>query len=259
MRILFIRHGDPDYDKDSLTEKGWREAALLAEYAPCLGIDDCYQSPLGRAQDTARGALQKLGKQAPTLDWLQEFYACVDLNKSEELAEAYPNAKKDEDGTYSPRYCVWDMAPAYYFRHPEYMDRLDWRESELAACSDVVSYYDRVCEELDKLLAGYGYMRDGLGYRVEKESTETVALFCHFGVICAMLSHLMNVSPFALLQGTVLAPTSVTEVVTEERQQGIASFRAMKIGDISHLSVGNEPAAFAARFCEVYSNIEQRH
>ena len=31
MRIIFIRHGDPDYEKDSLTEKGWREAALLAE------------------------------------------------------------------------------------------------------------------------------------------------------------------------------------------------------------------------------------
>ena len=31
MRIIFIRHGDPDYEKDSLTEKGWREAALLAQ------------------------------------------------------------------------------------------------------------------------------------------------------------------------------------------------------------------------------------
>ena len=31
MRFLIIRHGDPDYEKDSLTEKGWREAALLAD------------------------------------------------------------------------------------------------------------------------------------------------------------------------------------------------------------------------------------
>ena len=31
MRILIIRHGDPDYEHDSLTEKGWREAALLAD------------------------------------------------------------------------------------------------------------------------------------------------------------------------------------------------------------------------------------
>ena len=31
MRILMIRHGDPDYVNDTLTEKGWREAALLAD------------------------------------------------------------------------------------------------------------------------------------------------------------------------------------------------------------------------------------
>ena len=31
MRLIFIRHAEPDYSIDSLTEKGWREAKLLAE------------------------------------------------------------------------------------------------------------------------------------------------------------------------------------------------------------------------------------
>lgn len=31
MKLLFIRHGDPDYEKDSLTEKGWHEAELLGQ------------------------------------------------------------------------------------------------------------------------------------------------------------------------------------------------------------------------------------
>ena len=31
MRLIFIRHGDPDYVHDTLTEKGKREAELLAE------------------------------------------------------------------------------------------------------------------------------------------------------------------------------------------------------------------------------------
>ena len=26
MRLIFIRHAEPDYSIDSLTEKGWREA-----------------------------------------------------------------------------------------------------------------------------------------------------------------------------------------------------------------------------------------
>ena len=44
MRILLIRHGDPDYEHDTLTEKGHREAALLAGLAPSMQIDDCYMS-----------------------------------------------------------------------------------------------------------------------------------------------------------------------------------------------------------------------
>lgn len=31
MKILIVRHADPDYEKDSLTEKGWREAEFLGE------------------------------------------------------------------------------------------------------------------------------------------------------------------------------------------------------------------------------------
>jgi len=94
---------------------------------------------------------------------------------------------------------------------------------------------------------------------LEKESTETVTFFCHFAISCVLLSHLWNVSPFVLWHGLVLAPTSVTEVVTEEREQGIAYFRGTKVGDISHLYAGGEEPAFAARFCEVYSNEDQRH
>ena len=30
MRLLFIRHAEPDYSIDSLTEKGWKEAELLS-------------------------------------------------------------------------------------------------------------------------------------------------------------------------------------------------------------------------------------
>ena len=53
MRLLFIRHGDPDYVHDTLTEKGHREAALLAKRAKELELGECYASPLGRAQATA--------------------------------------------------------------------------------------------------------------------------------------------------------------------------------------------------------------
>ena len=36
MKLLFIRHGDPDYTIDSLTEKGWKEAEFLSEKVAAL-------------------------------------------------------------------------------------------------------------------------------------------------------------------------------------------------------------------------------
>ena len=94
MRILLIRHGDPDYINDTLTEKGRREAALLAKRAVSMNMGECYKSPLGRAKDTATPCLEVTGKTAEILDWLQEFPAQVDLNKNPELEKAYPDAFK---------------------------------------------------------------------------------------------------------------------------------------------------------------------
>ena len=49
MRLLFIRHGDPDYEHDTLTGKGIEEAKALAGLIPHLNVGDCYVFPLGRA------------------------------------------------------------------------------------------------------------------------------------------------------------------------------------------------------------------
>ena len=69
----------------------------------------------------------------------------------------------------------------------------------------------------------------------------------------------MSVSPMVLWHGACAAPSSVTTVTTEERREGIASFRMNSFGDISHLYANNEPPAFAARFCECYDNKDERH
>ena len=58
MKLLIVRHGDPDYTIDSLTEKGWREARYLSQKLSKLEIKDFYVSPLGRAKDTASCTLK---------------------------------------------------------------------------------------------------------------------------------------------------------------------------------------------------------
>lgn len=259
MRILFIRHGDPDYVHDTLTEKGHREAKALAETAEDLQLGTCFMSPLGRAQHTAEYSLKRTGKTAEILEFLREFPAGVNVNISEELLSAYPDSYRKMDGNrYLPR-IAWDMLPGYLTSHPEYLDRHGWRTSEAARCSDIVEVYDRVTKEFDEFLASYGYIRENDHYRVEQESRETVTFFCHYGITCVLLSHLWNVSPFALWNGMVMVPTAVTELFTEEREQGTAYFRARRIGDMSHLYLAKEPPSFAARFCETYSNMNERH
>lgn len=251
MRLLFIRHGDPDYVHDTLTEKGHREAALLAERAGDLQLGECYVSPLGRAQATAGYSMDKLGRAAKTLGWLQEFPAQVDLNQAPQLLGAFPNTRM-ENGKYVPR-IVWDIMPSYWAEHSDCMDPVRWRECEISRNSDTVEIYDYVTGEFDKLLAEHGYIRDGRCYRVLRESTGTLTFFCHFALTCVLLSHLWETSPFLLWHSLALAPTSVTEIVTEERQKGLACFRGLKIGDVSHLVLGGEPVSTAARFCETYS------
>ena len=265
MRLLLVRHGDPDYVHDCLTEKGKREAQDLADYADKWNMGTCFMSPCGRAQETASYVLKKLGKTAETLPWLMEFVTCLNINGHEELLEAFPDVRlndgsmiagpytlpgllkpeklkefgPDENGNvpkYGP-HIVWDIMPSYLAKHRELLDPEDWRTSEIAKLGDIPYYYDYVTGKFDELLAEH----------------------CHLGLMCVLMSHLLHVSPFAMLQGCAFAPTSVSELVTEEREKGIASFRALKLGDVSHLRAAGEPVSFSARFCETYDNEEQRH
>ncbi len=61
MKLLIVRHGDPDYSIDSLTETGWIEAELLSDRLCKLDVKAFYCSPKGRARDTAKGHAGKAG------------------------------------------------------------------------------------------------------------------------------------------------------------------------------------------------------
>lgn len=240
MRLLIVRHGDPDYEKDSLTEKGYREAELLAERLSKMNIAAFYVSPLGRARETARITLEKMNRTAQVCDWLREFPYLID--------------RPDMGG----KDICWDFLPREWTEQKEYFSRDAWYLTEKMKDGNVEAGYRYVTESLDALLASHGYERDGEYYRAVKPNRDVIVLFCHFGLECVLLSHLMNVSPMILWHHTCAAPTSVTGIVTEERRCGQAIFRMSEFGDISHLYVGDEPPAFAARFCETFDS-DERH
>ena len=47
MKLILIRHADPDYAIDSLTQKGWREAEILSERIIRMDVREFYISPFG--------------------------------------------------------------------------------------------------------------------------------------------------------------------------------------------------------------------
>ena len=198
MKLLIVRHGDPDYTIDSLTPKGWKEVGYLSEKLAKLDVKAFYVSPLGRARDTAS---------LTSWDWLPQ------------------------DWTAEPRFYLPD----------------EWWKVPVMMEGHVKEEYDWVTTNFDALLASHGYVRDGLTYRAEHANNDTIVFFCHFGLECVLLSHLLHVSPMVLWHGTCAAPSSVTTLVTEERRPGIAYFRMSSFGDISHLYLKDEPPAFAVK------------
>ena len=154
MRLIIIRHGDPDYEKDSLTEKGWREAELLADKISKLDVKAFYVSPLGRARDTALVTLEKMGRTAVECDWLREFPPQINR----------PDVKERKK-------IAWDWLPEDWTAEPAYFLRDKWVDTEIMREGKVKEAYTYVTENFDRLLAEHGYVREGEYYRAESALT----------------------------------------------------------------------------------------
>ncbi len=237
MRILIIRHADPDYSIDGLTEVGKIEAECLKDMLTKEKIDAVYCSTLGRARLTIAPTLEHLQMDAEYCEWLREFsYASVKLPYREGES------------------VCWDLLPEYVNTLKKIYSPTEWMGEEIIRSSNVYESYSLVCGEFDKVLAKHGYVRDGYCYRAEKPNHDTLVFVCHFGLGAVLLSHLMCCSPYSIWQNTTLLPSSVTTVYTEERRDGIASMRASAIGDTSHLYQRGRAPSFSARFCECFAD-----
>lgn len=244
MRLILIRHGEPDYEHDTLTEKGWREAACLAERAKSWNVQECFVSPLGRARDTARDTLAAWGMKEQVLPWLKEYSARIE--------------EPDGSGELT---IPWDLLPEYWTKEEALFSLNQWMETPLMKSGEgnVKSVYEETIEGLDRLLFRHGYERDGRLYRVRNDHTQgdsaqedTVVLVCHMGISCVMLSHLLNIPFPAVIHGFFMPPSSVTVLAAEEREQGTAYFRCQMVGDTSHLRMKGEPVSQAGYFAEPF-------
>ena len=205
MKLLIIRHGDPDYANDSLTEKGHNEAKALSEYLDGVRIDRIYASPMGRARATAEYTCRRKEMEKHILPWTAE--------------------SMDYMWPYRP-----DSACEYRFSIADGVtDYKDfWEEDRMGTIH-------RMIAGSDAFLARLGYRRSGYHYEVTEENSETVAVFCHGGFGSAWIAHLLGMAPTIGFSCFTLDTTSVTAFSFGGKKGELIRPRLYKLNDCTHL------------------------
>lgn len=174
MRIIFVRHGEPDYEHDCLTETGMLQAAAAAERLADENISEIFASPFGRAQQTASYTAKKLGLPVTTLDFMHE----IGWGGPGVPCEGHPWTLSD-----------WMMQEGFDFY------REDWREHPYYKTNEATGHFDRVTKEFDGFLEKLGYRHEGNRFLCLGNTDKTIALFSHGGSGAIVLAHLLDL-PF---------------------------------------------------------------
>ncbi len=207
MILYIIRHADPDYEHNTITEFGWQEARALAAWFKDRRIDKIYTSPLGRAINTAEPTCEMKGMGYEILPWTEES---MDYMLSYQFTP-------DTDCSYScsVKEGVHDFAD---FTGTERMNTVN-----------------NMIKESDAFLSSHGYTRKGLLYSVDRPNDDIIAVFCHGGFGCAWISHLLGTAPGMMWPGISLNTSSVTTFEFRNEEKGFTRPVLRRLGEIAHI------------------------
>ncbi len=230
MLLYVVRHGDPDYENDSLTELGKKQAEALVKRFKTRGLDRIYTSPLGRAKMTAEPTCRALGIEPQVLDWLSEDEAFRDLS-----------VERPEGGR------TWSFGSC---RNTEYKNRESgalgekWYEAYPFNKCNAKAGYERIARASDEFLSSLGYTRDGAVYRIDRPNDEKIAVFCHYGSGTTWISHLLSLTP-PLMWGTFLINhSSMTVIRFPNDREGIIAPMCLTLSDCSHIYEAGLPVNY---------------
>lgn len=217
MRIVFVRHGHPDYVHDCLTELGHRHAAAAAQRLQDEGVEKIFSSTCGRAFETAEHLGRLIGLPVTGCDFMREIrWGAAD--GSPMFADGHPCS----------------IADAMVIRG-EALVEPDWRSHEHFCGNRLLTCADKVAAGADEWLASLGYAREGLYYRAGEEKHQTIAAFGHGGESAAMLSHLFNL-PFPFVcQAMGPDYTGITIVELSNRPGELVAPRFELLNDARHI------------------------
>lgn len=225
MLFYYVRHGDPVYETDGLTETGKKQAAALAGRLTLYGLDEIYCSTAGRARMTAEPTCRALGIEPVLLDWTNEKYPWEELTVLNEektmrhwlfqLPELYSKMKSPEVRA----------AGAKWYDH-EYFRKYGFGKG-----------IERVDRETDKFFLSLGFRHDREygRYEIVKENGKRVALFAHQGFGEAFLSSLLDIPYPAFCTRFDFGHSSVTVIDFETSDGKYVYPRVLQLSNDSHL------------------------
>lgn len=202
MRIIFVRHGHPDYKNDCLTELGHIHAEAAAERLAGENPTAIYASTCGRAYQTA--------------EHLAKYHDDMSIVKCEFMREIKWKSLTEDPIPRNghPWYIADDkVAAGQSVMNP------DWQTEEPYCQSKVVSSSKTAIDGFDTLLSTLGYRRDGYYYRVERENPDTVFMVSHGGSSSAVLSHMLNI-PFPQFCATIRPDFTAITILTLSGENG---------------------------------------
>lgn len=224
MRIIFVRHGYPDYKLDCLTEVGHQHAEAAAVRLADEPFKRIFSSTCGRAVETAEHIAAKHDLPIESFDFMREIKWGPIEGDSLPYKNGYP----------------WVVVDGMVEDNDSLLDP-NWMEEGKFANNSVKFLIQDIGEEFDKLLAELGYVREGNFYRVVKKFDDTVAMVSHGGSSSAALAHLFNL-PFPFVCQSIRPLFTAITVVSLSGEEGrLISPRFEIVNDSRHIKqIGHE-------------------
>ena len=222
MIFYYVRHGDPIYSPDSLTEQGHKQARALAKRFELYGLDEVYCSTSIRAQQTAQPTCECLHKDPVFLDWTNEAYAAAELGIIQE------NGKWNW-AFMTPSYIESFNAPETFVLGHEWYNAPQFSQFKKGIL--------RIDEETDKFFANFGYKHNRTKncYEITEPNDKRVALFAHEGFGLAFLSSILGIPYPIFCTHFNIGHSGVTVIHFGNEKNGIVYPRVLQLSNDSHL------------------------
>ena len=223
MLLFYIRHGDPIYNPDSLTSKGFMQAEAVAKRLALYGIDEIYSSTSNRAVLTATPTSRILKKNITKLDFCNEAHVWDFLT--------FPDKKTGER-----HWCYQDDEfLKLFFTDEIYHLRNSWYEHPIFKKYNLKDGCENLKKSCAEFLLSLGFERNKDGtYKVVKPNSSRVALFAHEGFGMFFLSNLLNI-PYPLFCSRFGLNHSGMTVIHFDEKKEITTPYLLTLSNDSHL------------------------